>query len=255
MVHFDVKTAFLNGQLTEEVYMSQPEGYSSNSGLVCKLLRSLYGLKQAPKVWNDCLFDFLKRFQLNQLEKDPCILVRRSMNEVDLIIAIYVDDGLVCSSDKKLLESVLSFLKARFEISIMDPTCFVGLQIQRNRSERKMRVTQTYYINKIVERLGLADAKEESTPFDSNLVLTRAGIVDGMTHDVIDVPYRETIGSLNYALIGSRPDIADAMGVVSSYANEPRKVHWRAVKRIIAYLKGTAALGLEFTGTSSEIKI
>lgn len=246
MIHFDVKTAFLNGQLHEEVYMEQPEGFGQGGDKVCRLLRSLYGLKQAPKMLNECLFDFLKQFDLKTLEKDPCILVKRSKGKVDLMIAIYVDDGLVCSSNRELLDTVVKYLRDRFEISIMDPTCFVGLQIARDRTKKTLKISQSYYISRIVGRFGLENAKKVSTPFDANLVLTKAGTVDGNDADVIDVPYREAIGSLNYALIGSRPDIAYAMGVLSSYCAAPRKVHWNAVKRVIIYLRETAHYGLTY---------
>lgn len=199
------------------------------------------------------MFDFLKKFNLETLEKDPCILVKKTNGKPQLIIAIYVDDGLVCCSNKELLNQVIRYLKDRFEITIMDPTCFVGLQIERNRKMRTLKIHQAYYIEKVVDRFGLREAKRVSTPFDSNLVLTKSGTVDGQQHVTVDVPYRMAIGSLSYALIGTRPDIAFALSVLSSYANEPKRVHWQALKRVIVYLRDTATLGLTYGPSQGNV--
>lgn len=128
LAHFDVCTAFLYGELKEEIFMAEPEGYESKNikQMCCQLKKSLYGLKQASRVWNQCFITFLKLFNLKQLYTDSCVLVRESGDEV-LIIAIYIDDGLLCSSSIKLLNEVISHLKARFEITLMEAECFVGM--------------------------------------------------------------------------------------------------------------------------------
>lgn len=104
MIHFDVRTAFLYGTLSEEVYMDPPEGVDAD-GKVCKLVKSIYGLKQASRVWNSCFVSFLKKFALEPLATDSCVLVRQGKQI--LIVAIYVDDGLVCCNDKDLLREML----------------------------------------------------------------------------------------------------------------------------------------------------
>lgn len=180
LVHFDVRTAFLHGLVEEEIYMLQPEGYEVDGDVVCKLVKSLYGLKQASRAWNTCFVKFLKKFDLIPLQKDSCILVRKSsMDKVTLMIAIYVDDGLACSSSKSLLKEVIAYLKMRFEISIMDPKCFVGLEIQRDRVKRTLTINQGYYISRIIKRFNMSNAKPASTPADINLKLTKLGGPDG----------------------------------------------------------------------------
>lgn len=154
MFHFDVKTAFLNGELLEEIYMEQPQGFEKDSTSVCKLKKSLYGLKQASKAWNDCFTKFIRNFGLKQLMKDSCIFVKvrdqRKTIEVEpiLIIAIYVDDALACSNSKKLLTEVTNYLEEKFEITKMHPQCFVGLQITRDRERNILLINQQFYIEK-----------------------------------------------------------------------------------------------------------
>lgn len=116
VVQFDVKTAFLNGSLQEEIWMCQPEGFEKGEGKACLLKRSLYGLKQASRVWHECFISFLKTFHLQPLVSDSCVLVRVGQPD-ELIVAVYVDDGLACSKNEKLLESAVKYLKTRFEIT------------------------------------------------------------------------------------------------------------------------------------------
>lgn len=251
MIHFDVKTAFLHGNLKEEIYMEQPVGFCKDAQKVCRLQRSLYGLKQAPLEWNICFTDFLKKFSLVPLVKDGCILIRSprvgdKYGQATLIIAIYVDDGLACCSNKQLLEDVVSHLRLRFEITVMDPTCFVGMQIRRDRAKRELFVSQSGYINKIIERFGLQDAKSVTTPMETSTHFCEKGVNDGNDGKVVIVPYREAIGSLLYASIGTRPDIAHAVGLLARFCQAPRQAHWNAVKRVFRYLKGTANHGIKF---------
>lgn len=249
LMHFDVKTAFLNGHLTESIYMQQPEGFRRDNDKVCKLKRSLYGLKQASKVWNDCFVDFLKKFELEPLTKDTCILVRKSKQDNKrLIIAIYVDDGLACSDDKALLKQVVKHLSERFEITVMEAKCFVGLQIQRDRSRRQLFINQEYYIEQIVKTYNLEQSKDVTTPLDYNQKLCKSGTTDGKDHEQIEVPYRELVGSLMYAMLGTRPDISFAVNVLARYSEEPRKAHWQAAKRVVQYLKTNKSLGIKFEG-------
>lgn len=251
MIHFDVKTAFLHGSLNEEIYMEQPVGFVKGQNKVCKLQKNLYGLKQAPLEWNKCFTSFLEKFSLVPLIKDSCILIRRprvgdAYGQATLIIAIYVDDGLACCSNKKLLDDVVSHLRTRFEITVMDPTCFVGLQIRRDRAKKQLFVSQDAYIKKIIERFELQDAKFVTTPMIAGTSFCKEGVVDGKDKQQVDVPYREAIGSLMYASMGTRPDIAHSVNLLARFCESPRQAHWNAVKRVFRYFKGTAGHGIRF---------
>lgn len=250
MIHIDIKTAFLYGKLVEEIYMEQPQGYEKDRNKVCLLKKSLYGLKQAPRVWNKCFVDFLKKFELKPLVTDSCILTRqptKADNKI-LIAAIYVDDGLICSNDNKLEIAVIDHLKKAFEITIMDPKCFVGLQIQRDRKNKTIFINQSHYVEKILERFNMKNCSTRTTPLDINLKLCLKGSTDDVESKNVDVPYREAIGSLMYLMIGTRPDIAFAINLLSRYSNNPKLAHWKALKRVLQYVSETKNLGILYEG-------
>lgn len=250
LLHFDIRTAFLHGIVEEDIYMSQPEGFEKGD-LVCKLNKCIYGLKQASYAWNKHFSDFLNLFGLMQLKKDNCVFVNKS-GKVDLIIALYVDDGLVVARDRNLLAQVISYLRSKFDISIMDPKCFVGIQIYRDRANRKMLINQEYYIKKVVDRFGMAEAKTASTPLDVNQKLNLNGCPDNEEHGVVRVPYKEAIGSLLYTAQATRPDISFAVSFLARFSEKPKLAHWNAVKRVIRYLKEQPDLGIVYQGNGNE---
>lgn len=249
MVHVDVRTAFLYGQLEEEIFMTQPEGFVLD-GRACRLQKSIYGLKQASRVWNKTFSSFLVRNKLEPASKDSCVFVRRGELGIELLMLIYVDDGLICGK-QQIVDSLVKELKSEFEISVMDPRCFVGLQIERHGDQ--MFVHQSAYIAKLLERFEMSEAKGSSVPFDPSLVLNKQGSADGGPHVAANVPYREAIGSLNYVANGTRPDIAYAVNKLASYCEAPKLVHWRAVKKVLAYLKATKEMGINYASESKLV--
>ena len=125
-----MKTAFLHGDLKEELYMDQPKGFEdpSRPNNVCRLLKCIYGLKQASRSWNDKFDKFLTLFGFVKSSADPCIYYQKK-GEVETILAIWVDDGLLCGTDKPHLDEVLRYLSKHFEITSKDIDCFVGISI------------------------------------------------------------------------------------------------------------------------------
>lgn len=113
---FDVKTAFLYGELKEDVYMKQPIGYKDGSDKVCKFVKSLYGLKQASSCWNTKFTHFIKKFHFKVSSQDPCVFIRKEGDDV-VYLAIYVDDGLITASNKESIKPVIDFLREQFEIT------------------------------------------------------------------------------------------------------------------------------------------
>lgn len=235
---FDIKTAFLCGDLSENVYMKQPIGYDDNSGRVCKLVKSLYGLKQASRCFNQKFTSFIHKFDLKTSVSDPCVFVRHKKGKT-IIVAIYVDDGLVASNDTDEINSVLSHLQEQFEVKVMEATCFLGLQIEKL-SNGSIHIHQEAYIKKILNRFNMAECKTVSTPIDCGQNL------GDFVNDEIDstYPYREAVGSLMFLAIGTRPDISYAIGVVSRYLEHPSPAHVNAVKRIFKYIRGTVNMGI-----------
>lgn len=250
---FDVKTAFLYGQLQEEVFMEIPEGLNTKrvENRVCKLEKSLYGLKQAPRCWNKRFTRFLKEFDFEECEADRCIFVRKSKNDT-VYLGLFVDDGLIASENIETLEHILKKLSETFEITIGDSNFFVGIHIQRKRIEKTLLIHQAAYTKKIIEKFRMQDAKPLSMPADPHVKLSAYEEGD---EELSKVPYREAIGSLVFLSSVSRPDIAYAVNTVSRFTNKHTVEHWKAVKRIFAYLIGTINHGIEYRsgGRDSEL--
>lgn len=150
MKQFDVKTAFLNGELEEDVYMRQPVGFDDGSGRVCKLQKSLYGLKQASRCWNRKFKSFIERFGFKASDSDPCVFVSHQNNNT-LILAIYVDDGLVVGSNKTDVELIIKRLQKEFEIKAMEVGFFLGFEIERQ-SNGSIFMHQTAYATRVLRK-------------------------------------------------------------------------------------------------------
>lgn len=245
---FDVKTAFLNGILNETVYMEQPTGFEDGTNKVCKLKKSLYGLKQASRCWNEKFTSFIKLFGFKQCQSDSCVFISKRDGALTLL-AIHVDDGLVVGEKLNDVLSVIKYLGEKFEIKEMNVGCFLGLEIQQS-EDNSIFVHQTEYARKVLKRFNMLNCIEIATPADPNQVLN--GFDES---DPSNYPYRELIGSLMYLAIGTRPDIAHAVGVASRFVEKPTIVHERAAKRILKYLKRTINFGILYIhSTTKEIQ-
>lgn len=197
MLQMDVKTAFLHGLLEAEIFMTQPEGYiKGNANMVCRLKKAIYGLKQASRSWNEVFTNFLKEFNLKQLYTDCCVFANYNCNfnkgGTVLVVAIYVDDGLILSNQKHLMHQVVYHLSKKFEINTMQLESFVGLQIKQ--TDNAILLHQQNYINRVLTRFEMDQAKS-ATPSDCNQKLGKEGATDGQDAKVIDVPYQEVIGN------------------------------------------------------------
>lgn len=137
MLQFDVRTAFLYGELEETIHMAVPEGLETpNSGeKICKLNKSLYGLKQSPRCWNIKFSNFLKSFNFKESHAEKCIY-RAIVNGKIVYLALFVDDGLIVSESKAAIQVVINRLKGSFDITVMDVNSFIGMQIERDRTNK-----------------------------------------------------------------------------------------------------------------------
>ncbi|RWS19042.1 integrase core domain protein-like protein, partial [Leptotrombidium deliense] len=210
LVQFDVKTAFLHGELEEEIFMEQPIGYNDNSGRVCRLQKSLYGLKQAPRCWNEKFHSFLKQFGLNRSKADNCVYISNNCG-AKTILGLYVDDGLLASTSKEFVTKMIKFLEQHFDMEVRNIDCFLGLQIIRERKLKLLKVHQETFIRKILTRFAMNECKPVKCPSDVGTKLVKSENFDG------SFPYRELIGSLMYAMLGTRPDIAFAVSKLAQF--------------------------------------
>ena len=251
LIHqMDVVTAFLNGTLDEEIYMQQPEGYikPGSEHLVCKLERSLYGLKQSPRCWNKAFHNYLVKIGFKQTTADPCVYVREGNTLT--IVAVYVDDLIILAENDDEMKSIKADLTKKFKMKDMGELHYcLGINILQDKKNKQIVLNQRQYIEKIIKKFGQEDAKTVCTPADVNVKLQQD---DGVSKKVDSIQYQSLIGSLLYAAIATRPDIAQAVGVAAKYCKSPTEAHLTAAKRILKYLKGTSSVGIRFEESGNE---
>ncbi|KAL5787036.1 hypothetical protein ACOSP7_003985 [Xanthoceras sorbifolium] len=253
----DVKTAFLHGDLEEEIYMRQPEGFkeAGKENLVCRLKKSLYGLKQAPRQWYKKFDSFMSSSGFTRCQADHCCYIKRFDNSF-IILLLYVDDMLVAGSDMQEIMNLKRELSKQFAMKDLGAAKqILGMRIKRDTKSGTLLLSQAEYIKKVLSRFNIQDAKPVSTPLGIHFRLSKEQspkTEEERTH-MAKVPYASAIGSLMYAMVCTRPDIAQAVGVVSRYMNNPGKIHWEAVKWILRYLRGTTNKTLCFKGGDTTL--
>ncbi|GJV80063.1 retrovirus-related pol polyprotein from transposon TNT 1-94 [Tanacetum coccineum] len=225
----DVKTAFLNGPLKEEVYVSQPEGFidSEFPNHVYRLKKALYGLKQAPRAWYDKLSSFLIEHGFNKGIIDPTLFTRRHGGDI-LLVQVYVDDIIFGSTNPDFSKRFANLMKNNFEMSMMgELKFFLGLQVHQ--SPRGIFISQSQYAIELLKKHGLDECVSMSTP-----MATERLDVDLQGTPTNQTTYRRMIGGLMY-LTASRPDIAFATFVCARYQARPTVKHLKEVKRIFRW--------------------
>lgn len=244
----DAVTAFLQGDLEEDIYISQPEGFDDSTGRVCKLNKAMYGLKQSGRQWNKKLDKAMKRRGFLRSRVDPCVYILFQDRIIVLIIAIYVDDFLILWKDSCERDKIKQSLSTEFKMKDLGPAknC-IGLRITHD-DEGSYYLDQEHFINEIIERFGMTDCKPVSTPSDPSQKLSKemSPKTDDEQKLMENVPYQKLIGALLYLVQGTRPDIAFSVGDASRYNSNFGPAHWTAAKRILRYLKGTSGLRLKY---------
>ena len=255
----DVKTAFLHGDLDEEIYLRQPEGFidSNRPDYVCKLNKSLYGLKQSPRLWYKRFDKFMLSQGYSRSFKDQCVYFKRCGKDM-IYLLLYVDDMLIASQSMVKVSELKAELSKEFDMKDLGKAQrILGMEIFRDRKRRELRLTQAQYIEKVLARFGMEKAKPVGTPLGSQFKLSKdmSPSSDEDKRYMADVPYSSAVGSLMYAMVCTRPDLAHAVGVVSRYMSNPGKEHWQAVKWILRYLRGTSSVGLLYGGVDGDITL
>jgi len=244
----DVVTAFLNGDLEETIYMDVPQGFSdaSTENMVCLLHKAIYGLKQAPRQWHAKINSFLiDDLQFRSCSYEPCLYIRHKSDSITIII-LYVDDLLIAGSDRAIVRNVKYEFAERYKMKDLGQASeFLGINITRNRSDKAIQISQSSYIDKVLDRFHMSDANTSPTPMTSAPLIDNGQSQGSMTH----FPYRQAIGSLMYVMLGTRPDIAFSVGCLARYSENPQPDHWTAVKRILRYLKGTRNCTIQYGGS------
>ena len=246
MEHLDVETAFLQGDLEEDIFMYQPEGFvqKGTETKVCKLNKALYGLKQASRAWNLKVCEVLGNLGFERSQHDPCVFIRTT-KKTFLVIVLYVDDFFLFHNSSSEAESVKRKLQEKFILKDLGALSYaLGMQLERTRGtdgSSYLRVNQKQYIVNLLEKYGMTSAKTAATPLELNFK------VSPDKPPINTVPYQELVGSLLYLSVCTRPDITYAVSYLSQFNVAHTQEHWQAAKRVLRYLKGTMDIGLTYS--------
>ena len=246
--HIDIKMAFLNGVLNENIYMKHPKGFENEkfANKVCKLNKSLYGLKQSAKCWNEVIDKFLQEQGFRKGNADECFYTRK-LNQDIVYILIYVDDFIISCKNEFFINEIIETMKTRFKINNLgNISYYLGIEIRKGDSGI-FQLSQENYINKILKRFDMEEAKESKIPIDTGYfkILNNNPLENNST-------YRQAIGSLLYLATHSRPDIATSVSILSRKLEYPNKNDWNEVKRVLRYLKWTKNEVLKLGNTVSS---
>ena len=251
----DVKSAFLNGVLNEEIYMEQPQGFiaAGQENKVCRLKKAIYGLKQASRAWNQQFHGVLIELGFERTYSDAGVYVNHQhKGDGLLIVVLYVDDITIMGSSLENVKQLKQKLSLRYEMSDFgEIQSYLGMRISRDCSQKRIEVDQSGYIKSILDRFGMADANPHPTPLptgaDEHLVKYTAQATQAdIKH------YQSLIGSLLYVQIGTRPDISFAVSRLAQYAANPSPQHLRLATYVLSYLLGTVDMRLCYDGANGS---
>jgi hypothetical protein len=251
LYQLDIKTAFLNAEVEEDIYMEVPEGVRvDGSKYVCKLNKALYGIKQAPHVWNKNINAYLITLGYTPCEKDPCIYHKNSKTNNNIIIGLFVDDILISctindtaewNEDKKTMNS-------KYELNDMGEAHYLlGMKIEKK--ENQLQLHQSKYVMNKLTQFRMNECSETTTTPETTV---RLSANDGSNKETEETLYRAIVGGLIYIQTSTRPDIAHAVNMVTRYMKAPTTTHMTAAKRILRYLRSTVNSGLVYKNSGSD---
>jgi Reverse transcriptase (RNA-dependent DNA polymerase)/gag-polypeptide of LTR copia-type/Integrase core domain/GAG-pre-integrase domain/Zinc knuckle len=246
----DVTTAFLYGELTEEIYIRQPEGFEvpGQENKVCKLNKSLYGLKQSPRCWNHKLHQHLTSIGFSALTSDSALYQKRADKD-KIIIAAYVDDLIILCKNLEVLLSTKKSLMTGFKMTDSgEVSTILGVKVTRDKKEGILKLSQGHYAREVLARFNMSECEGKSLPMTVGLKLTSSmnPTTEEDKRKMKGVPYREAVGALMYLMTCTRPDLAAAVQFASRFGSNPGPQHWSFVKNVFGYLQKTKDLQLVF---------
>jgi transposase InsO family protein len=240
--HMDVKTAFLNGELGEEVYVSQPPGFidGKNSSKVLRLHKALYGLRQAPRAWNIKLHAVLVSLGFERSASEHAVYTRGE-DKSRLLLGVYVDDLIITGACTSAISDFKLQMCNRFKMTDLGLlTLYLGIEVLQTPGHITLK--QSAFAAKLLEKAGMADCNGTQVPMEPRLKLSKQS-----SNPLVDVTlYRSIVGSLRY-LVHTRPDISFAVGMVSRFMQAPTTEHMSAVKHLLRYVAGTIDIGCSYT--------
>ena len=253
----DVKSAFLNGILKETIYMHYPPGYPGKKGTILKLIKCLYGLKQAPRVWFKKLVESLIGLGFRQLVSDICVFVY-DKRDVLFFLSFHVDDIVMVTDDENLRTEIVSKLSKLFKMKDLGKLhYYLGIQVSYGNVDGRECIVlhQEAYVARMLARFNMVNCKPQLTPANSSIALSELDQpkTQSELEHMAAIPYRALVGSLLYAMVCTRPDIAQAVITCAQFNTKAGIKHWQAGKRVLRYLAGTNVSGVRYGGASEVV--
>ena len=256
LMQADVEAAFLTGVIDEEIFMKQPRGWedAEHPDFVYRLDKGVYGIKQATRGFRTKMRGVFAAGGYRLSDADHSVYIKpagESGAPPKSVTGTWIDDSL-SAGKKSDLKHVLKTMRGGGLVvkDMGEPAFMLGVEIRRDREAGTIHISQRRYILDMLEEFGMQDSNAVKTPLPANCALTKdmSPSTPEEVADMADVPYREAVGKLIHPANWTRPDIAYAVSQVSRYMKSPGREHWKAVKHIMRYLKGTAGLGIEYGG-------
>ncbi|KAH9800560.1 hypothetical protein KPL71_000707 [Citrus sinensis] len=227
----DVKTTFLHGRLNEDILMTQPEGYTSPKSADCVCL-------------------------LNRCSYDVCVYYKITQSGNYIYLLLYVDDMLIACNEREEIEVLKQLLNSEFDMKDLGPARkILGMEIIRNMKKGTMILSQGKYLEKVLRTFGMSNSKSVVTPLASHFKLScfQCPSTDEERNEMTKVPYANAVGCMMYAMVLTKPNLAHVLSVVSRFMATPGKEHWKAVKWVLRYLKGTQQYGLVYGKSAGKV--
>ena len=216
--------------------------------MACRLKKSIYGLKQASRQWNLKFDEVIKRFGFRENDVDSCIYIKAKGGKL-IFLVLYVDDILLASNDKNMLHETKNFLSTHFDMKDLGEASYVlGIEIHRDRDRGVLGLSQKAYIEKMLKRYNMHNCSTQSVPVQKGDKLDESQCPKNEFEKkrMENIPYASVLGSLMYAQVCTRPDLAFVTGALSRYQSNPGWSHWQAAKKALRYCQGTAELKLTY---------
>lgn len=241
--HFDIKNAFTESHLKEEIYLAPPQGVNVSDGRVLRALRSLYGLKQAGRDWSQLLKSELINWGFTQSLADPCLYTYAARQ---LNLLVYVDDIIASSTSKDQLNWFSTTLSSRFNAkNLGEISKILGIRVIRDRANRSLTLDQEEYLEAMLTKFGISHAQHHAKKIPAaDYSCLRPATEDDELIDVTE--YQQAIGSLIHPMVYTRPDISFVLGRLSQYMAKPAKCHGIGVKNLMRYLRATITQKLKY---------
>ncbi|GAQ93484.1 hypothetical protein KFL_015700010 [Klebsormidium nitens] len=245
----DIKTAFLNGDLEEEIWMEQPELFETGEKqTACLLKKSLYGLKQAPRAWYLKLTSEMRKLGFEPSAADPALFTKADGNGKRTFVAVWVDDSLVVG-EKLAVAEVKEALGKIFTVRDLGPVrYFLGMEVARDRVKRTVKLTQRRAALDLLSEHGMEATRARRVPLNPGEKILK----QGEPLNVEKFPYSSLVGSLLYLANCTRPDLAQVTGSLARFMSCPTEDHWRLARNVLSYLAGTSNEGLTYGAESLE---